>query len=104
VVVPSGSWWFLAIIGVFCVLCFFGGFNSSGSFLIVFFGSFVVLCGPLLFVVILQYFGQFLVVFGGSLRFWWLLVVPNGFWWFLLVLAGSWWFLVVFGGFWWFSG
>ena len=49
--------------------------------------------------VILYDLGRFLVVFGGYLRFWWLLVVPNGFWWFLAVLAGSCWFLVVFGGF-----
>ena len=45
----------------------------------------------------------FLVVLGGSwwclvvLVFLWLLVVLGGFWWFFLVLGGSWWILVVFG-------
>ena len=34
--VPSGSWWFLAIIGVFSILLFFCGFDSSGQFLIIF--------------------------------------------------------------------
>ena len=90
----------------FNVLCFFWWFQQFLAVLDCFF-VLLVLFGSLwslFFVVILYDFGQFLVVFGGSLRFWWFLVVLNGFvgsCWFLLVLGGFWWFLGVLDGSWW---